>query len=105
MNTKVKTKMKSKTEILNLLKQYKPKAQREYGLARLGIFGSVARDEQTGDSDVDVCYEGTVPSLLTLDKIQTELEQLFGCKVDMVRLRDNMNRLLRQRILRDGIYV
>ena len=69
------------------------------------IFGSVARDEQTGDSDVDVCYEGTVPSLLTLDKIQTELEQLFGCKVDMVRLRDNMNRLLRQRILRDGIYV
>ncbi len=105
MNTKVKTNMKSKTEILNLLKQYKPKAQREYGLTRLGIFGSVARDEQTGDSDVDVCYEGTVPSLLTLDKIQTELEQLFGCKVDMVRLRDNMNRLLRQRILRDGIYV
>ncbi len=97
--------MKSKTEILNLLRKYKPKAQREYGLTRLGIFGSVARDEQTVDSDVDVCYEGTVPSLLTLDKIQTELEQLFGCKVDMVRLRDNMNGLLRQRILRDGIYV
>ncbi len=105
MNTKVKTKMKSKTEILNLLRQYKPKAQREYGLTRLGIFGSVARSEQTCDSDVDVCYEGAVPSLLTLDKIQTELEQLFGCKVDMVRLRDNMNSLLRQRILRDGIYV
>ena len=97
--------MKSKTEILNLLRKYKPKAQREYGLTRLGIFGSVARSEQTCDSDVDVCYEGAVPSLLTLDKIQTELEQLFGCKVDMVRLRDNMNSLLRQRILRDGIYV
>ena len=59
MNTKVKTKMKSKTEILNLLKQYKPKAQREYGLTRLGIFGSVARDEQTGDSDVGAMGSGT----------------------------------------------
>ena len=97
--------MKTKAEILHLLKLYKPTAKSKYGLTRIGIFGSVARDEQTGDSDVDVCYEGTVPSLLTLDKIQTELEQLFGCKVDMVRLRDNMNRLLRQRILRDGIYV
>ena len=74
-------------------------------LTRIGIFGSVARGKQTADSDVDVCYEGQTPSLLTLDMIQTELEQLLDCKVDLVRVRDNMNSLLRQRILRDGIYV
>ena len=97
--------MKSQTEILNLLRRYKPTAQKKYGLTRIGIFGSVARGEQTADSDVDVCYEGQAPSLLTLDMIQTELEQLLDCKVDLVRVRDNMNSLLRQRILRDGIYV
>ena len=74
-------------------------------MTKLGIFGSVARGEQIDKSDVDVCYEGQAPSLLTLDMIQTELEQLLDCKVDLVRVRDNMNSLLRQRIIRDGIYV
>jgi predicted nucleotidyltransferase len=97
--------MKSQTEILNLLRRYKPTAQKKYGLTRIGIFGSVARGEQTADSVVHVCYEGQAPSLLTLDMIQTELEQLLDCKVDLVRVRDNMNSLLRQRIIRDGIYV
>ena len=97
--------MKSKTEILSLMRRYKPTAQKKYGITKIGIFGSVARGEQTADSDVDVCYEGQAPSFLTLDIIQTELENLFGCKVDLVRVRDNMNSLLRQRIMRDGIYV
>ena len=97
--------MKSKEAILNLLSRYKPTAQKKYGITKLGIFGSVARGEQTKDSDVDVCYEGQAPSFLTLDMIQTELEQLFNCKVDLVRIRENMNSLLRQRILKDGIYV
>ena len=97
--------MKSKTEILKLLSLYKPTAQRKYGMTRIGIFGSVARDEQNDQSDVDICYEGVAPSLLTLDMIQTELELLLECKVDLVRVRNNMNSLLRQRILRDGIYV
>ena len=99
------TNMKSKTEILQLLKRYKPTAQTKYGMTKIGIFGSVARGEQKEDSDVDVCYEGEAPSFLTLDMIQSELEELLGSKVDIVRVRDNMNSLLRQRILREGIYV
>lgn len=97
--------MKTKAEILYLLGQYKPTAISKYGLTRIGIFGSVARGEQTADSDVDVCYEGKAPSLLTLDLMQDELEKLFGCPVDMVRVRNNMNSLLKQRIQREGIYV
>jgi predicted nucleotidyltransferase len=73
-------------------------------MTKIGIFWSVARGEQREDSDVDVCYEGEAPSFLTLDMIQSELEDLLGSKVDIVRVRDNMNSLLRQRILREGIY-
>lgn len=97
--------MKSTSEILYLLSLYKPQAERQYGLTRIGIFGSVACGEQTTDSDVDVCYEGRVPSLITLDLMQTELEQLLGCKVDMVRVRDNMNALLKARIQKEALYV
>ena len=97
--------MKTRTEILRLLSLYKPMAESKYGLTRIGIFGSVARNEQTEDSDVDVCYEGRVPSLLTLDLIQSDLEKMFGCHVDMVRIRKGMNSLLRERIQKEGLYV
>ena len=97
--------MKSREEILHLLTLYKPTANSKYGLTRIGIFGSVARGEQGEDSDIDICYEGKVPSLLTLDLIQTDLEQLLGSPVDMVRMRDGMNSLLRKRIMKEGVYV
>jgi hypothetical protein len=97
--------MKNKTEILHLLAIYKPTAESKYGIDRIGIFGSVARDEQTEFSDVDICYEGKAPSLLTLDIFQTELEELLGCRVDLVRVRDNMNSLLKRRIQQEALYV
>ena len=84
--------MKTTSEILNFLKSYKSIATSKYGLPKIGIFGSVARGEQTDESDVDVCYEGKAPSFLTLDLIQTDLEKLFEAKVDMVRIRDRMQR-------------
>ena len=96
--------MKTTSEILTLLKSYKSIAISKYGLPKIGIFGSVARGEQTDESDVDVCYEGKAPSFLTLDLIQTDLEKLFGAKVNMVRGRDRMNGLLKQRIMKEGIY-
>ena len=57
--------MKSTAEILELLRIYKKQFACKYGFKRLGVFGSVARGEQTEQSDVDVCYEGEPPSLLT----------------------------------------
>ena len=54
---------------------------------------------------MDVCYEGRVPTLLTLDLIQTDLEKLLESRVDLVRVRDGMNSLLKQRIQKEGVYV
>lgn len=97
--------MKTTEEILHTLGQYKPQATRRYGIDALGLFGSAARNEQTDGSDVDIFYHGKALSLLTLDALQRELEELLGCKVDIVRMRDNMNPLLRQRIEKEGCYV
>lgn len=97
--------MKSTSDILLLLKSYKPTASAKYGLTRIGIFGSVARGEQSKNSDVDVCYEGKALSLLTLDRLQADLEKLFDAHVGMVRVRKHMNPILKQRIQKDSIYV
>lgn len=97
--------MKTTADVLSILRDFKPIAKREYGLTKLGIFGSVARGEQTEDSDVDICYEGKVPSLLTLDLIQSDLERRLGCRVDMVRIRKGMNAMLHHKIQKEGVYV
>ncbi len=97
--------MKTTSEILRILEQFKPIATEKYGVRSIGVFGSVARGEQTDASDVDICYEGKAPSLQTLDRMESDLEDLLGTKVDMVRIRDNMNHLLKQRIQREGMYV
>ena len=64
----------------------------------------VARNEQTEDSDVDVCVEMKKPDLFTMVHIKEELQELFGKPVDIVRLRKNMNPMLLKQIERDGIY-
>lgn len=97
--------MKSSNEIIILLKQYLPIARKKYGFTSMGIFGSVVRNEQTDLSDIDIFYEGKAPTFITLDKIQQELENLLECKVDLVRIRANMNEILRKQIETEGVYV
>ncbi len=97
--------MKSTVEYIALLRNYMQQNAEKYGISRMGIFGSVARGEQQEESDVDVCIEMQKPSLFTLVHIKDELQHLFGCPVDIVRLRNNMDELLRKSINRDTIYV
>lgn len=97
--------MKTTQEYLQLLSEYKQKRGLFYGISRICIFGSVARGEQTENSDVDVCVDLEVPSIFSLVHIKEELRQLFGCNVDVVRFRQNMDALLKHDILEEGIYV
>ena len=97
--------MKTTQEYIQLLKEYKQSRGSVYGISRIGVFGSVARGEQTEGSDVDVCVDLERPSMFSLVHIKDELQQLFGCKVDIVRLRDNMDALLQRNINKEGVYV
>lgn len=97
--------MRKTQEYLQLLSEYKQRRGLFYGISRICIFGSVARGEQTEDSDVDVCVDLEVPSIFSLVHIKEELQQLFGCNVDVVRFRQNMDTLLKRDILEEGIYV
>lgn len=97
--------MLSTVEYLSLLRKYMRENATKYGISRIGIFGSVARGEQQEGSDVDVCVEIERPSIFTLVHIKEGLERLFKCPVDVVRLRNNMDELLRNCINKDGIYV
>ena len=76
-----------------------------YGISKIGLFGSVARGEQNEGSDVDVCVEGIPKGLFAIGGIKVELEELFGCSVDVVRLREKMDVFFKNKIMEDVIYV
>ena len=96
--------MKNMTEVMNILRNYKQKMSSYYGILRLGIFGSVARGEQTEDSDLDVFVELQIPNPYILGDIKEDLEHMTGYKIDLIRLCDNLNKLLLQNIERDRIF-
>lgn len=87
------------------LSRYRKKRAADYGIERLGVFGSTARGNNEPESDVDIVVELAKPDLLILVGIKQELEDILDRPVDVVRYRDNMNQFLKRRIDRKAIYV
>ena len=62
-----------------------------YEVQYAGVFGSVARSEDTPESDVDVLVDLKQPvSLLKFFALNDELETALGCRVDLVT-RNSLN--------------
>jgi len=95
----------NREDILRFIAAHKVKFEKEFGLKRIGLFGSYARGEVREDSDIDIVVEIEKPDLFHLIGIKQTIEEALGNKVDIVRLRDGMNQALRFRIERDVIYV
>ena len=88
--------MNTTNDYLQKLRAYKAAKASVYGISRIGIFGSVARGEHTEGSDIDVCVDLQHPSLYYMVHIKEELQQLFGCSVDIIRIRPEMDELLKR---------
>ena len=66
--------MKTTSEYISLLKQFKDSKSAIYGIHRIGLFGSVARGEQKEGSDVDVCYEGIPKGFFAVCGLKRDLD-------------------------------
>jgi uncharacterized protein len=97
--------MLTRSEIFQIVAEFKKKAAPQYGIRRLGIFGSVARDEAREQSDVDIVIETETPDPFNLVHIKEALENRLERHVDIVRIRPGMNPFLKQRIEKEARYV
>jgi len=95
--------VKTRREVLRRLTRFSQQHAGEFGLRRIGVFGSAAQDRLTRDSDVDVVVELVEPDLLLVG-IQQELQALLGRPVDVVHYRSRMNPVLKQYIDAEAIY-
>lgn len=74
-----------------------------YGVAELDLFGSVARGDDTPDSDVDLLYVLRPDAKLgfRFEDLNDELDELFGRHVDLVSKRV-LHRRMRESVLADA---
>ncbi|MDR1453207.1 MAG: nucleotidyltransferase family protein [Candidatus Margulisbacteria bacterium] len=96
--------MSDTSQYLQLLRKFKRQHAAKYNIKRIGIFGSVARGEQTNDSDVDIYYEGPALTLSQNVRFLEELENLFDIPVDIVRKHKNLKPHFVQRIEQEVLY-
>ena len=92
-------------DCIQKLSNFKMMFAQKYGITKLGIFGSVARNEHSEQSDIDIVVEVKKPSLRLMYELKEALKQLFDCEVDLVRFRDSLRPLFKSNIQRDVIYV
>ena len=93
----------SRDEILDTLRAHMTEIK-AFGVSRLALFGSLARDEGRSDSDADILVEFERPvGFFAFARLQRYLEGLIGRPVDLVTpgaLRPEM----RNAILREALY-
>jgi len=89
--------------ILETLGAYSKRYKNKYGIEKIGLFGSFASNSATEQSDVDVFISLNHSNLFLLSRIRIELEELLGVPVDIVQLRDRMNKYLKKRIEQEAI--
>ena len=76
---------RSLEEISLVLKRSLPEIKERYKVKSLGIFGSYVRKEAIESSDLDILVEFTrAPSLLEFIRMEDELSEKLGIKVDLV---------------------
>ncbi|GAB6042656.1 nucleotidyltransferase family protein [Endothiovibrio diazotrophicus] len=94
----------TRNEALRILERQKPLLQQRFGVGKVGLFGSVARDEAGVASDVDVVVQ-MAPDGFAMAHVKGLLEEAFHIPVDLVRYREKMNPSLKERIEREAVYV
>ena len=75
----------NRQKAIEILTQLKPKLIESYGVKRLALFGSTARDEAQPDSDIDIVVSFDGPA--TSDKyfgVQFYLEDHLKSPIDLV---------------------
>ena len=91
--------------VVQILKQRNAELTNQFGVKSLLLFGSVARNEATAASDVDLLVEFNRPvGYFGLFALQDYLEKLLGCSVDL-GTPDSLRPYLKERVMGELIRV
>ncbi len=91
-------------DILHILK-YKKTLFEKYGVTDIAVFGSYARNENNGRSDIDIFVE-LKPKFRTFDNfmdLKFYLQKITANKIDLV-IKNSIRKELKPAILREAVH-
>ncbi len=96
--------MRTRDQVLKILKEELSYLKETFQIKRIGIFGSWVRGEQTEGSDIDVLVEFEKPvGFFTFIELEDRLSELLGVRVDLVTP-DALKPLIKSYILEETVY-
>ena len=100
------TRKKSLLRILQILRAHLPELVKKYPIKSLGVFGSYVRNDATAESDLDVLIELQEGARLgyAFIRIENELSDLLGVKVDLIEKKTLKPRIL-ENVLKEVVKV
>lgn len=76
--------MLTSEQVIELLRERRAFLASEFGVRRIGLFGSFAKGHSNETSDIDILVEFARPIGLRFVELVDYLENLLGCKVDVL---------------------
>jgi predicted nucleotidyltransferase len=76
--------MKELATIKQIIKELKPELEKKFHVSSIGVFGSVARNDYSESSDVDIIVDFSQPIGIEFIDLAELLEEKFHEQVDLV---------------------
>ncbi len=76
--------MLRKSDAIKIIKEKYNYLSSEYGVEKVGLFGSIVKDSITEESDIDIIVELRQPIGFRFIELVEYFEKLFGRKVDVI---------------------
>ena len=90
--------------ILDFLKSHKNQLVSDYGVTKIGLFRSYAKNTAHKDSDIDIVIEAKKHDFFMREDLKEYLENAFGVSVDVGYI-DSIRKFYRDKIDKDILYV
>jgi len=94
----------NKSTIKSLLIENK-KLLKDFGVRKIGLFGSYLHQAESDDSDIDLLVDADDNmSLLRFSDLQIKLSEIFGHKIDLVSV-NGISKYIKPTVMREVEFV
>ena len=90
--------------ILSTLSNHLGIIKQKFGVDRIGLFGSYAKNTYSNDSDIDIYVEFKTKTYDNLAGLWNYLESLYNKKIDLVHKHKRANKIILENIQKEVIY-
>jgi len=94
----------TKAIILDFLSEHKVQIQERFGIQKIGLFGSYAKNEARDDSDIDIAITVSKKDFFLREDLREYLQNSLKVPVDVGYL-DSFREFYRTKIEQEIIYV